>query len=62
MSTLSGAEKARKWQLRDRRHQNKAMVKGLGRKSSYLAAFFFFFFFFFFFLFSGSMKKVQSVD
>ena len=42
-----GCEKAWKWQLRDRRHQNKAMVKGLGRKSSYLAALSFFFFFFF---------------
>ena len=40
-------------QRRDSRHENKVKVKGLGRKSSYLAGFSIFF--------HGSIKKIQSV-
>ena len=42
--------------IRYKRHQNKVKVKGVGRKSSYLAGFFFFFFFF-----HGSMKKFNQL-
>ena len=38
-----------------RRHQNKVRVKGLRRKSSYLAAFFYFFFF------HGSARKLNPL-
>ena len=48
--TLSAPQESR----RDSPHQNKVKVKGVGRKSSYLAGFSFFFFL-------GSMKKFNQL-